>query len=60
MLIVPHIRDAQQIVIEAYLAGSALVSARQQDGLTFWIKGVGYTPSASIGIKSQFLHIRVA
>ena len=60
MLIEPLIRNAQQIAIKAYLSGSALVSARQQDGLALWIEGVGYTPCASIGIKSQFLHIRVA
>ena len=60
MLIVPLVRDAQQITIKAHLSGSALVSARQQDGLALQIEGVGHTPCASIGFKSQFLHVRVA
>ena len=60
MLIVPLIRYANQIAIKAYLSTSALVSARQQDGLALWIEGVGHTPYASICIKSQFLHVRVA
>jgi hypothetical protein len=60
MLIKPLIRYANQITIKTHLCGSALVSYRQQDGLALWIEGVGNTPCASIGIKSQFLHVRVA
>jgi hypothetical protein len=60
MLIVPLIRNAQQIALKAHLSGSALVTARQQDGFALRIEGVGYTPCASIGIKPQFLHVRVA
>ena len=50
MLIVPLIRNAQQIALKAHLSGSALVTARQQDGFALRIEGVGYThapPSAS-------------
>jgi len=54
------IRNANQVPIKARLSGSALVSARKQDRLALWIEGVGYTPCTSIGIKSQFLHVRVA
>ena len=60
MLIEPLIRNMQQFSIKAYLFGSALISAHQQNGLALWIEGVGYAPCASIGIKSQFLHVRVA
>ena len=58
MLIEPFIRNVQQIPIKAYLSGSALISGRQQNGPALLIEGVGHTPCTSIGIKSQFLHVR--
>jgi len=60
MLFVALIRYANQSAIKATLFGSTLVTSCQQNGLAVGIEGVGHTPSASIGIKTQFLHVGVA
>jgi len=60
MLIEALIRNAQQVAIKALLPDSTLVAADEQDGLALCIESVRYTPCASIRIKTQFLHIRVA
>src|ERR1700678_1518965 len=60
MLSESFIGDAQQIVIKARLSDSTLIPTLEQDGFAIWIESVGHAPCASIGIKSQFLHVRVA
>src|ERR1035438_6263256 len=42
------------------LPDSNLVPTHQQDGFALWIEGICHVPCASIGVKPQFLHIRVS
>ncbi len=60
MLVKSSISYIDQITIEAALCNSALVSSHQKYGLALWIECKSNTPYAPIGIKTKFLHIRVA
>jgi len=60
MLFEPSISNFNQIAIKATLCNPAFVTSDQQDGLALRIKSKSYAPYASIGIKTKFLHIRVA
>ena len=60
MLVESFIGYADHIAIKPGLPDSNLVPTHQQDGFALWIEGICHAPCASIGVKPQFLHIRVS